>query len=242
MFLSLLGSLVVLSVVGAVLHVADRLTYSLQVQAVCLVVGVGVLVATYRRFSLPVEERHGTPLASLPGRAGSGAHGSVSNLLGPVTALAAVVVLLTAGSIGYALPREPQEDPSTEFFLATESETGELVAEYPRDMVVDEPHQLTFGVSNVKNRPVEYAVFVEIHRINTGNNSTAILKRRPIGQFEKRVESGDTWEQQHQVTPPVTGNDLRLTYLLYRGPPPENPQPDDAYRVVHLRVNVTAGS
>jgi uncharacterized membrane protein len=240
--LSLLGSLVILSVVGSVLFVAEHLTFSSQVQAVCLVVVVGVVLATHRRFSIPVGQRFGTPLASLPEAVGTSLRGSLSDIVGPVTVLASVVLLLTAVSIGYALPRQAQEDPSTDFFLATESETGELAPEYPREMVVDEPHQLTFGVSNRENRPVNYTVLVGFHQITTGNNSTELLKRRPLGGFQKRVESGDTWERQHRVTPPVSGDDLRLTYLLYRGSPPEDPQPGDAYRVVHLRVNVTTGT
>jgi hypothetical protein len=37
----------------------------------------------------------------------------------------------------------------------------------------------------------------------------------------------------------MTGERLRLTYLLYRGAPPQTPTTDNAYRELHLWVNVT---
>jgi len=38
----------------------------------------------------------------------------------------------------------------------------------------------------------------------------------------------------------MVGENMRLTFLLYRDSPPQNPSVDTAYREIHLRVNVTA--
>jgi uncharacterized membrane protein len=44
------------------------------------------------------------------------------------------------------------------------------------------------------------------------------------------------------VTPTLTGQRLRLAYLLYRGSPPPDPTVENAYREVHLWINVSAPS
>jgi uncharacterized membrane protein len=42
------------------------------------------------------------------------------------------------------------------------------------------------------------------------------------------------------VTPELTGDRMRLTYMLYRGAPPATPTTDNAYRELHLWVNVSS--
>jgi hypothetical protein len=54
------------------------------------------------------------------------------------------------------------------------------------------------------------------------------------------VEDGETWEQSHTTRPAMTGDNIRLTYLLYVGNPPAEttPQADSAYRSVHIWLEV----
>jgi uncharacterized membrane protein len=74
------------------------------------------------------------------------------------------------------------------------------------------------------------------------NNTTTVLERERLRQFRPRVTHNGTWHRPHTVTPTLTGERLRLTYLLYRGESPATPTVGNAYREVHLWVNVTAPS
>lgn len=60
--------------------------------------------------------------------------------------------------------------------------------------------------------------------------------------FETTLADNETWTQQHSVAPTMTGERLRLTYLLYKGEAPPEPTVGGAYREVHLWVNVMAQS
>jgi len=46
----------------------------------------------------------------------------------------------------------------------------------------------------------------------------------------------------HTVAPTLPGERLRLVYLLYKGDPPAEPTVENAYREVHLWVNVSEGT
>jgi uncharacterized membrane protein len=72
------------------------------------------------------------------------------------------------------------------------------------------------------------------------NNSTRVIEREELNRYSPTVAANTTWQTQDAMTPTMTGKRLRLTYLLYKRPPPETPTIDTAYREVHLWVNVTA--
>jgi uncharacterized membrane protein len=137
-----------------------------------------------------------------------------------------------------AVPK--QGESFTEFYLLTESPDGELVADgYPTEFTAGESRELVVGVGNQEHQDMEYTVLVELHRVEIENNSTRILDRERLRTFEAQVAHNETWQRQHSVTPELTGERLRLTYMLYRGAPPGTPTADNAYRELHLWVNVT---
>ncbi|WP_434529996.1 DUF1616 domain-containing protein (plasmid) [Haloarcula sp. NS06] len=76
-------------------------------------------------------------------------------------------------------------------------------------------------------------------QVTVQNNSTQVIRTDRLQDFEKRLKSNETWRHTHTVTPRLTGDRLRLTYLLYRGDPPATPTTGNAYRNLHLWVNVT---
>ncbi|RDZ95950.1 hypothetical protein DEQ92_21610, partial [Haloferax sp. Atlit-6N] len=69
--------------------------------------------------------------------------------------------------------------------------------------------------------------------------STTVLQREQLTRFDPTLDANETWHQPHTVRPTLTGERLRLTYLLYRGSPPQQPSVDSAYRETHLWLNVT---
>jgi hypothetical protein len=66
-----------------------------------------------------------------------------------------------------------------------------------------------------------------------------VLERSELDRFTVTLADGERIQQARTVTPELTGERLRLTYRLYRGVPPATGTPSDAYRTVHLWVDVT---
>ena len=160
-------------------------------------------------------------------------------VLNIAVALAALIVI---SSVVYAVAAPRGGEAITEFYLLTENETSdELVAdEYPTEFVRGEPKPLVVGIENHERRPVNYTVVVALQRIDDRNSSTTVVEQRRVGRFRVRVGANESRLRRHTVAPPMTGERLRLAYLLYRGSVPRNPTVENAYREVHLWVNVSA--
>lgn len=216
------------------------------IRLVPIVVSISVLtlglttVAAHRRRTLPPEERFAVPYRRwyVAGRA---------ELLEPDTrgdamlnVLLAVSVLLAVGSVGYAVGAPKEGESFTEFYLLTEGEDGDLVADdYPTEFTRGESRSLVVGIGNHEHERTNYTVLVELHRVEVENNSTTVLEDRRLQRFQTSLGHNETWHLEHSVEPRMTGTNLRLTYLLYEGTPPADPTVDNAYRELHLWVNVT---
>ncbi|WP_136601177.1 DUF1616 domain-containing protein [Salinigranum halophilum] len=237
-------SIAVVPLVGLVLNFTPwgiRLV-PIVVSLTALVV-VLTAVAYRRRSALPADERFSVPWRMWidSGRA---------ELLEPETGvdkalnvLLVVSLLLAMGSVGYAVAVPKEGEAFTEFYLLTEDDDGELVADgYPTEFVANESQSLTVGIGNQEHQAQAYSVVVELHdvEVESETNSTQVLNRERLRTFEVQTEHNDTWQQQHNVTPTLTGDRMRLTYMLYRDDPPMTPTTENAYRELHLWVNVTA--
>ncbi|MFD1633353.1 DUF1616 domain-containing protein [Haloplanus ruber] len=155
--------------------------------------------------------------------------------------LVVVSVILALGSVGYAVGAPRQAGTFSEFYILTEDESGELVADdYPTEFTAGESQQLIVGVGNYEYETVTYTVVSELQRVRIEDNSTRVLEVEPLEQFSSTVPHNKSWHYRHRFTPTMTGERLRLTYMLYRGDLPAEPTTDNAYREVHLWVNVTA--
>jgi uncharacterized membrane protein len=200
-----------------------------------------VAVAARRRLALDPEERFAVPWREwvAAGR---------RELLEPETrtdaalnVLLVVSLVVAVSSVGYAVAVPKQGESFTEFYLLTEGEDGDLVADdYPTDLVAGESASLVVGVGNQEHRQQSYTVVVELHDVAVENNETRVRDRERLRTFDLETAHNETWQRRHTVTPETTGERLRLTYLLYQGEPPATPTTDNAYRELHLWVNVTA--
>lgn len=81
-----------------------------------------------------------------------------------------------------------------------------------------------------------YTVVVALQRVE--NNTTQATQE--LDRFGVAVADNETWLRQVSITPTMRGQRLRLAFLLYRGSPPAHPTVANAYRELHLWVNVTA--
>ena len=119
-------------------------------------------------------------------------------------------------------------------------EDGDLVADdYPTEFTRGESRSLVVGVTNQEHRPTNYTVLVQLQRVRVANNSTTVLEESRLKQWDVELTHNETWHLNHTVTPRMTGDRLRLAYLLYAGEPPAEPTVDNAYRELHLWINVS---
>ncbi|WP_380677893.1 DUF1616 domain-containing protein [Salinigranum sp. GCM10025319] len=236
------ASFVLVAVVGTAVSLTS---IGEQVPTTILVVSVVTLVvipvALRRRAELPPAARFRVSLRTVPSTASSALFRSDSRADLALTLLFVTMLLLAAGSVGYAVTAPKEKGTFSEFYLLTTNQTGDLVADdYPTEFVAGEPRPIVVGIGNQEYEPVTYTVIVELQNVRLENNRTVVLERERLQQFSPTVSHNDTWLQYHQIEPEMTGTRLRLTYLLYRDAPPATPTTENAYRDLRLWINVSA--
>ncbi|WP_135306461.1 DUF1616 domain-containing protein [Haloarcula amylovorans] len=149
-------------------------------------------------------------------------------------------LLLATGSVGFAVTNPTQGESFSELYLLTENETGDRVADnYPTEFERGQSRNLTVGIGNHEHERVSYTVVAELQRVTIVNNSTRVQDATELRRFQAVIGDNETWHRQHTITPQMTGDRLRLQYLLYKDEPATPLNRSAAYREVHLWVNVT---
>ncbi len=206
---------------------------------IAVVTGVATVVAAFRRRALPAEERFEVPYREwvAAGRSELLEPDSKSDAI--LNVVLALSVMLAVGSVAYAVAVPTEGEQFTEFYLLTEDEDDELVADdYPEEFVQGESEPVVVGIGNHEHEPVEYTVIVQQQRVATEGNETQVDERQQLDRFEATLSHNETLHHEHELEPTMTGEDLRVEYLLYRGDPPANPAAENAYRTLHLWVSV----
>jgi uncharacterized membrane protein len=197
------------------------------------------VVAGIRRYRVSPENRFNPRLVRAPLTAAShlkrGSAGSAMSVL-------LITGLVIAGSgIGIAVLGADPGEQFTEFYLTTDDpETGEAIAdEYPDELTRGEAATVDLGITNREGETKEYTVVVLLQRFDEGGE---LVGANGLDTFTVTVEDGETWEQSHTTRPEATGDNSRLTYLLYVEDPPAEtpPRADNAYRSVHIWIEIDA--
>lgn len=171
-------------------------------------------------------------LGAVPGRLTGGDSPSVVAL-----ALVSFALLFALASLGLAATTTGGQS-SAAFYLLNENETGSAVlATSPRSFTEGERKQLVVGIDNPGDAQ-RYSVVVLLQRVQFLEDTPTVVTERELGRYTPRVGAGETWRHRHSVTPTLTGERLRLTYLLYRGDAPADPSTETAYRSTYLWVDV----
>lgn len=230
-FLSIVMSLVAVPLLGYLLTFTS---YGLHLPAVVVLISVvtGVLLglALWRRLMLAPADRFAVPLPRVwPSRSGM----RVANLF-------LVVGLLVAfAGLGYALTT-PTSTAAPEFYLVTEGEDGEYVANgYPERMALNEPRTLTVAVANHDDTSTTYTVVVLLQRVRPTDTGYTVVEQAEQTRFSVDAPANTVRYRQHDIAPTMRGTDLRLTYLLYAGQPPERPGSETAIYDLHIWIDVT---
>jgi len=195
------------------------------------------LLAAVRRRRLPTGERYTPPRPDIASRLGElEPSTSTDGLLNAALLLALVVAAATAG---VATVAPPEGERFTEVALASQTDNGTYtVNEYPERLTRGEPTPFAVTVGNHERQEVRYTLVVALQQPTSDDFST--LERLHTRSFT--LAGGESVRWDHSVTPTTTASRVRLSYLLYRSSPPAAPTPTNAYRDLHLRVNVTASA
>ncbi|MFC6864111.1 DUF1616 domain-containing protein [Halomicroarcula sp. GCM10025817] len=209
--------------------------------AISLFTVVCVSVAARRRAEVPPDVRYDPPVDRwvTAVRDEFLAHETRTDT---VLNVALVVVLLFAmTSVGYALVDQQSGAEYTEFYLLSRSSDGTLVADdYPTEFVATQSRTIVVGVDNQERDRTTYTVVTALHRVESDSGQASVAKAERLDQYSVTLSPGEVSRQVRVLEPTLTGERLRLTFMLYRGDPPTQPRMDTAYRSTHLWVNVSA--
>jgi len=206
------------------------------------VVVAAAAVAAYRRFRLDTELRFRVPFGRLATDLREGLEGSTDRQTG-VNVVIAFLVVFAVVSVGAAVALPKDGERYTELYLLSEDpESGDFTANgYPTNFTTGESRDLYVGIGNREAETTTYTVVVKLQRLETSDGERTVVEETTLNRFEATVEPGRREQIRRTITPDsaVTGDDLRLAFLLYEGPPPSDPTTTNAYREVHVWVDVS---
>ncbi|WP_128475860.1 DUF1616 domain-containing protein [Halorussus pelagicus] len=234
-------SLALLPLVGVAVSLSPwQLAPATVLLAVALVTVAFAVVAAGRRVRRPADRRFSLPLGVwLDDARRAFSTGPLSERALNVGLV--VGVALAVSAMGYAIAAPGPGQSYTEVALLSQNETGELVAEdYPETIEQGQSRPLVVELTNREGERTDYSVVVELQRVRKGDGGRAkVVEQRQLTTFSPTVAAGETWRTTHEVAPTMTGEDLRLIYLVYEGDPPRDPTAENAYRRAHIWTNVT---
>ncbi len=200
----------------------------------------GVAIGWHRREQLPENRRFSVPYQAWIAGGRMRVFDTNSRVDVLLSIVLAVSVLLAFGSVAFAVASPPDGEQYSEFYLLTESPSGELVADgYPTTLVAGEPEPITVGIENEEGTTTEYTVVVELQEVEIrDDNRVRVVDRERVDTLEATVEDGDSWQTEHDLVATLTGTELRVSYLLYTDAPPAVPSTETADQSLHLWVDV----
>lgn len=202
-------------------------------------------VAAIRRWDLPADDRFRVPYRDWLQAGKEELFQPDSQMDAALNVALAVAIILAVSSVAYAIAVPPQGEQFSEFYILTEGDDGELVADgYPTEFTPGEPESLYVGIGNNEYEPIEYSVIVQLQDVQVEGNETRVVERTELDQWSTTIAHNETWIEEKNITvsDELTGEDLRLTFLLYTGEPAAAPTRDNAYRDLHLWVTVSSQS
>ncbi|AFV22734.1 hypothetical protein Mpsy_0523 [Methanolobus psychrophilus R15] len=133
-----------------------------------------------------------------------------------------ISILLSVFTLVYVVATPKQGERFTEFYILGPQGMAD---DYNTRLVKGESVDVIVGVVNHEYSMVNYSL--ELRLDNEPMDIPDSYRHIPL-------EHNATWEQPLSFTPEITGNDMKLQYLLYREEDINEP-----YRDLHLWINVT---
>ncbi len=203
-----------------------------------------VAIAVHRRWALPPDDRFAVPYRDWLAAARTEIFEPDDRIDAALNVALALSIILALSTVAYAIAVPPQGERFTEFYILTEDDDGELVAaNYPTDMDLGESSEIIVGVSNQEHEDTHYTVVVQLQEVAfeedaTNSTNVSVLHYDELDRFEITLAHNETWHHPHEFTPTFAGENLRLQYFLYVDEVPDEPTRENAYRDLHLWLDV----
>lgn len=190
------------------------------------------LLGGVRRLRLPRADRFEVPIARWFDELTAAVSGeSTGTAVANVLLAGSVVLALGAVGVAFAVPQEGAT--FTHFAVGTEQEGEFVTDDYPDDLAVGEVAETAVLIENNEGGPMEYHVATRFEQVQDGTVTVV----QDADEFTVTVESGETATESYSATRSITGDNVRLRFLLYRDEPPTDPRPETAYRTVHIWID-----
>jgi uncharacterized membrane protein len=200
---------------------------------------VCAVVAAFRRWELPPEERFSVPYRGWIAAGRAELFEPDDRTDAALNVVLALALLLALGSVGFAVATPQDGERFTEFYLLTEDDDGELVADgYPEAFVQGQAQPVIVGVENHEHEPVDYTVVVQLERVEGEGEESEVVEREELDRFGTSLDHEEAQHTEFRIVPTMTGEELRLSFLLYDGEAPTEPTRENAYRDLHLWIDV----
>lgn len=205
--LTIVGSTIVVGVLGVVLDWTVGIDLVAAVVGICVVTLCGTAIAAIRRSRQP-PTRRAAPLSGAFGRL----RGTNLNRQHMVLGLA---ILALVGAVAFVGATPQQGETFTESYLLTEGPDGEFLAdEYPTTVTAGETQPLALGVENHEHREMSYEVVVVLQNVR---DDGSVANQQELDRFEIELGHGEGTVVERDLTPTMTGEGLRLRFLVYKG-------------------------
>ena len=243
--LSFGASIAVVPLIGLVL---DFTPWGIRLVPVVVAVGGFTLLTTalavVRRWNVPDAERFSVPFRRWGAAIRTSFLHPETRVDAALNVVVVLCVLLAVASVGYAVTVPNDGENVTEFYLLSRADNGTFTAGgYPTDLTTGERKSVYVGVKNHGHQRNRYTVVVLVQRLDTtGNgNGASVRNQRELTRVHAVVGPNETWRTKTTLDPEMTGDHLRVQYLLYEGPVPNEPSQRTAAQELHLWVNVSNG-
>ena len=213
-------------------------TDTVVLRTVVAFVVLGALLAGVRRSRVPPSDRYGLRPRRLL-RSARAALIADSRVHTAVNLLLVVSVLIALSTVGYALAAPQNGESYSTLSVLTESDDGDLVAsDYPEEFTAGESQELAVAVDNHEGERTQYELLIVVDRVT--DDGATVVEREELDSLEVTLEDGEHWSHDHEIAPEMTGEDLRVGYLLFEGEAPEDPDLEDSTESVYFWTDVEA--
>jgi uncharacterized membrane protein len=205
-----------------------------------VLVAGGLFAGEYRRRKLPTNERFDFPTEEIGVTIDSWASGTQFDRALTLGLVLVVVVSLTG--LTYALVVPNNGEAYTSMSLLTQTSGGEFVAtDYPSTVQAAGETGIFVRVHNFERQSATYTLVVESQQVDTSAEEAVILDRTEVYRASQTLDQDEMWTVDPAIDSALTGENVRLTYYLYKDGAPEEPTTESAYRTGYVWVTVTDG-
>ncbi|GAA0241128.1 DUF1616 domain-containing protein [Haladaptatus pallidirubidus] len=211
------------AIVPLVAAIANFTPWGIRVLPIVIgVLGFTVLSALgafVRRWRVPANQRYSIGLPKLlfnsVGRHSNGSTTMVN--IGIVISL-----LLVTSSVGFAVLSQPTGQQFTEFYVEGQNINSNTNTFYQSNLG---DNGITVNVGNREGEQTQYTVIAVLERVENGS----VTEQNRFDQQQVTVQSRQTKQVTLNGNPSLSGDNVRVRLLLYKGDPSGSP-----YRVIRL--------